>query len=943
MNLRQKCGASDGGERARLLACERPKRSLLESRLAGRIAGPTLVFLLAAGAIGGPPAGTRPAHRADSGSSILPGGREITPIGQQFFTGPGPFGIAVSPSGKVIVTADGGPNRYALTVLDLKDSPNEPKVRHIVAHRKRDRDDDKNAAKDDDDDADWQSVFMGLAFDGESHLYASEGESGKVRLIDVESGKRLERFDLNQGGYKDSYTGDLAFDGDRGLLYVVDQANYRLAIIDTKKRSIVRSIRTGRLPFAVALSPDRKAAYVTNLGMFEYKAIPGADADRAKETGLPFPAFGFPSSDAEHGAKRQTEHGNVSVPGLGSPNAHGSNSLTVINVAYPREAHAVADVPTGLPFGGTLSSRGVLGGSSPSGVVATAQKIFVSNANQDTISVIDWYTHKREADIVLRIPGFESFRGVLPVGMALTSDSKRLLVAEAGINAIAVIDVDARRVMGHIPSGWFPSAVKVSGGTVYVANAKGHGTGPNADRQAAIARSFQGELRRGTISRFEMPRDLELPKLTVQAMLNNGFAAGLSKQMAGETTAVTGAPLPPEIEHVVMIVKENRTYDEVFGDLPEASNGPRDGASALARWGQKITPNHHALAARFASSDNFYADSEVSVDGHHWLVGSYPNAWTETTLMASYGGQKQFRFPTSAPGRLLFAGSASSLHPEEQLEAGAIWHHLERNGVSFLNFGEGFELAGVKESENLEPTGARFLTNIPMPDPLYRNTSRRYPGFNMNIPDQYRASQFIAEIDERFVEGKAGLPQLLFIHLPNDHTAKARPASGYPTEASYVADNDLALGRIVEYLSHTKWWPNMAIFVTEDDAQSGVDHVDSHRTLLLVASPYARRNFNARANTSFPGLLRTVFRLLHLPPLNLYDATAADLSECFMSTSTSTSITGAPMTDADLAPYTALPGDASVFDPAKAHIDTKSTGPKMDDPAEIRRQQREQK
>jgi DNA-binding beta-propeller fold protein YncE len=907
-----------------------------------RIAGPAFVLLAAAVAICSPPAGTRPAHRADSGASILPGGREITPTGQQFLTGPGPFGIAVNASGKIVVTADGGPNRYALTVLNLQA---DPKVTHIVAHRKRDRDDDKNAVTDD-DDADWQSVFMGLAFDGESRLYASEGESGKVRLIDVNSQKRLERFDLNQGGYKDSYTGDLALDADRGLLYVVDQANFRLVIIDinkdSKKRGSMKSIRTGRLPFAVALSPDRKQAYVTNLGMFEYKAIPGADADRAKETGLPFPAFGFPSHESEHGATRQTEHGNVSVPGLGLPNAHGSNSLTVIDVTYPKEAHVVADVPTGLPFNGTLSGKAVLGGSSPSGVVATAEKVFVSNANQDTISVIDWHTHKRDADIELRIPGFDSFRGVLPVGMALTPNSKRLLVAEAGINAIGVIDIEARKVIGHIPTGWFPSAVKASGGTVYVANAKGNGTGPNSDKQAASAHSFQGELRRGTISRFEMPKDLDLPKLTLQAMLNNGFAAALSNQLTGQATAAKEVPLSSEIEHVVIIVKENRTYDEVFGDLPAASNGPREGAPALARWGQKITPNHHALAARFASSDNFYADSEVSVDGHHWLVGSYPNAWTESTLMAAYGGQ-QFRFPTTAPGRLLFAGSDSSVHPEEQLEAGAIWQHLERHGISFLNFGEGFELAGLKESENLEPTGARFLTNVPMPDPLYRNTSRRYPGFNMNIPDQYRASQFIAEIDQRFVEGRAGLPQLLFIHLPNDHTAKARPASGYPTEASYVADNDLALGRIIEYLSHTKWWPNMAIFVTEDDAQSGVDHVDSHRTLLLVASPYARRNFNSRVNTSFPGLLRTAFRLLQVPPLNLYDATAADLSECFMFPPTPTSPTSSPLTEADLAPYTALPVDPAVFDPAKARIDTKSKGPKMDDPAEIRRQQREQK
>jgi hypothetical protein len=397
-------------------------------------------------------------------------------------------------------------------------------------------------------------------------------------------------------------------------------------------------------------------------------------------------------------------------------------------------------------------------------------------------------------------------------------------------------------------------------------------------------------------------------------MANNGFSAP------------SPARLPARIEHLVIIVKENRTYDEVFGDLPVAANGPRNGAPALARWGEKVTPNHHALAARFATSDNFYADSEVSVDGHHWLAGSYPNAWTESTWRAAYGGQKSFRLPTAASGRLLFAGSASSVHPEEQLEAGAIWNHLERNKIGFLNFGEGFELAGISESEDLEPTGSRFLTNVPMPDPLYRNTSRSYPGFNMNIPDQYRATQFISEIEERFVKKNAPLPRLLFVHLPNDHTAKKRPETGYPSEASYVADNDLALGRILAFLSHSAWWPKMAVFITEDDAQSGVDHVDSHRTLLLVASPYARRNYTSHVNTSFPGLLKTAFELLRLGPLNLFDATAAGLADCFD-------------TEPDFTPYEARPVDPALFDPQKARI-AKGTGPRMDDPAELLRQHR---
>jgi hypothetical protein len=330
------------------------------------------------------------------------------------------------------------------------------------------------------------------------------------------------------------------------------------------------------------------------------------------------------------------------------------------------------------------------------------------------------------------------------------------------------------------------------------------------------------------------------------------------------------------------------------------------------------------MAARWAFSDNFYCDSDVSVDGHHWLVGSYPDAWTQTSLLAAYGGQKDFRLPTAAPGRLLFAGSNSSVHPEEQLEAGTLWHHLERHGIPFRNFGEGFELAGNQEEAGEKPTGARFLTNVPMPDPLYRNTSREYAGFNMNIPDQFRAGQFIKEMDARYKNGGEPFPRFIFIHLPNDHMAATRPADGYPYRASFVADNDLALGRMIEYLSHTPQWREMAVFVTEDDAQGGVDHIDAHRTVLLAVGPYCRRNYASHTNTSFPGLLKTIFRLLGAPPLNLFDAAASDLSDVF---------TDKP----DFAGYEALPEDPRLFDPAAAKepLDPKPS-PRMDDPRAVK-------
>jgi len=885
-----------------------------------------LLFLLVCHALAAAdyttPAGKRPASRISDTESILPGGRMVRPLGQQFTTGPGPFGMAVSPGGTMVVSANGGPDRFSLTALDK--GSDGWSARQLVATKKK-----PEGEADDDDD--WHSVFMGLAFNGDSELYVSEGDSGRVRAIDPRTGTKKFNISLNHAGFDDSYTGDLAFDRERGVLYVVDQANFRLVAVDVRQRRVLSSLRLGRLPFAIALSSDARKAYVTNIGMFQYSAVPGADPKQAVETGLPFPAFGFPSRESRNGARRETGRGPVQVPGLGDPNVKESNSVAVVDLANPATMKLEALVRTGLPFGGNTA-----GGSSPSGVTTGGGWVFVSNGHNDSISVIDPWTNRIHATIQLRIPGLEVLRGILPIGLTYVEESKTLLVAEAGVNAIGVIDTGTMRLIGHMPAGWFPTRADVRGGSMYVVNAKGRGTGPN-DQPRAGESSFQGTFRRGSLSIFAMPRRDELPALTARVMENNGFA------VSGAAGAKPPA-LALGIRHVVVIVKENRTFDEVFGDMSGVVGAPR-----LARLGESatvtpdarispkgptltkvnVTPNHHELARRFAISDNFYADSEVSVDGHHWLAGSYPNAWTESSMMASYAGGKEFRFPTTAPGRLSNAGSNSSVHPEEQLEAGTIWHHFERNHVAFRNYGEGFELAGVEEGPGEKSTGARYVTNVPMPDPLYRNTARDYPQFNMNIPDQYRASQFIADVERKYVKGGEAFPQFVFIHLPQDHMTRPRPVDGYPYTPSYVADNDYALGRIVEYLSHSPWWRQMAIFVTEDDAQGGVDHVDSHRTVLMTISPYARKNYVSHENSSFPGLLKTVFRVLGLPSLNLFDRAAADLSDCFG---------GEP----DFRPYDVLPVDKALFDPAKAKdpLDPAPDSPRMDDPRVLQEQHR---
>lgn len=827
------------------------------------------------------PAGDRPASRR-SGPSILPGGRIIAPLGEEYATGPGAFGIAVSASGKTVVTADGGPFRYSFTVLERASREARWQVRQVAAGSLE--------AFEQSAPAGWHSVSLGVALAGDRGIYLAEGDSGRVVLFDSFD-ERRRIFNLNQGGFTDSFTGDLALDAARGILYVADQANFRVAAIDVRSRQLVGSVRVGRLPFAIALAPDARKLYVANCGMFEYHGLAGAP-----DAGLSFPAFGFPSAEAVHGVAQD----GIAVPGLGEANVPEADSVGVVDVTNPAVMKVEAFVRTGLDFGGA-----VRGGSGPSGILAAAGRVFVANANDDSISVLDPATNRVEAEIPIRIPGLEGLRGVIPIGMAYHEASGWLLVAEAGINAVGVIDVRERRVIGHLPAAWFPTRVALDGDTVFVANARGHGVGPNAPG-GAVGGMLPSWLYRGTISVFPLPAREQLQAHTDAVLEMNGFRPRMES-----------APALPPIRHVVLIVKESLSYDEVLGDIAAARNGPVMGDRRLARLGThgfadgqrqrlsikdvNLTPNHHALASRWASSDNFYADGEASVEGHHWLAGVYPNPWVASSVAAAYGGRKGFLLG-AAPGRLGFAGMAASVAPEDIGEAGTLWDHLAANAVSFLNFGEGFELAGAQEGPGLGPTGVRLPANIPMPEALFHNTSRQYPGFNLAISDQQRASRFIEEIETRYRKPGAALPAFLFVHLPGDYLATARTEDGYPYPESRVADNDYALGRIVEYLSGTPWWRNMAVFVTEADTHGGVDHVDAHRTILLCAGPWAKPGYVSHRNASFPGLLKTVFRLLQLPPLNLFDAAAADLTDCFAKS-------------ADTARYQALPEDARVFNP----------------------------
>jgi YVTN family beta-propeller protein len=844
------------------------------------------------------PAGERYTHADPDGETVLPNGRLLTPTGRQIPTAPHPFGLTLSADGSVLVTVNGGIVPFSLTAILNPDGPS-PQVLQIPAREETDK-------------RQLPSAFLGAAVDtARGLLYASGGDSGVVAVFSLATGSRLAAIDLSTSQYPKAFTTNLALSPDGHFLYALDLAHYRLVAIDADRREAVGSVAVGRNPMALTLSADGRRAYVANMGTFQYSLVEWPDGKDPR--GLPFPAFGYPSREAREG----TTVAGSRIPGLGDPNVDEANSVFVIDVLKPAAPSVVARLRTGMPVGETL------GGSAPAGLALSPDTLFVTNATNDTVEAWDLTSHrKRWSSLLAPAAYLRELRGVLPFGIALAPDRRRLFVAESGINALGVLDAATGQVLGHVPTGWYPSGVAVSpdGRRVYLSNAKGWGSGPNGG--AAFKPMFWpghvpgpdvdvhyvGRLMKGSVSILDTPSDASLGAATERVLANNGLVPREPMRSAGNAVPARPGSSSSLIQYVVFITKENRTFDEVFGDMPGVNGDP-----SLARFGANrsvgphkgvtVMPNHRALLRRFATSDNFYVDSDVSADGHRWLVGAYANHWVETITAASYGDGAKFE-RDAGPGRLAIFESNSSLTPEDYPEDGALWQHLDRHHVPFRNYGEGFEFSGTDESEGMKPTGARVPVNIPMPEPLFLNTSRLYPSFNMTIPDQYRADVFLKDL-EQWSAGQGSMPRFVFLLLPNDHGTAPRPDRGYPWLESYMADNDLALGRVVEGLSKSPFWKQMAIFVTEDDAQAGRDHVDAHRSLCLAISPYAKRGYVSRQHLSIASITKTIYRLLGLPYLHMYDAAASDLADLFTATP-------------DFEPYAAVAVDPRIFDPAKA-------------------------
>lgn len=493
-------------------------------------------------------------------------------------------------------------------------------------------------------------------------------------------------------------------------------------------------------------------------------------------------------------------------------------------------------------------------GSNPNDMAITSdgKYLFVAHANDNAVSVIEAGSRK-VIEVFTSSVVLESLAGSTPNALALSADEKKLYIANADNNCIAVFDVSEPgdgKSMGFIPTDWYPTSVKVWDGRLWITNGKGgqsvaNPNGPNPYEARSDSTQYIAGLFKGSLTIVPEPSEETLRAYTHTVFKNTPY----TKEIEGLADGEDGNPIPRKkgegspIKYVFYVVKENRTYDQVFGDI-ETGNGD----TSLCLFPESVTPNQHALAREFVVLDNFYVNAEVSADGHNWSMAAYANDYVEKTWPTNYGQRG---------GTYDYEGTREIAFPKD----GFIWDYCAREGVSYRSYGE-FIHDGKPTLKSLE---GHF-------DP-------DFPEYNLNIPDMVRFQRWQHDFDSLL--SRDALPHFSTIRLPNNHTSGAR--IGMPTPRAMVAENDLAVGRLVSHITKSPVWKESAIFILEDDAQNGPDHVDAHRSPALVISPYARRNVTVSEMYSTASMLRTMELILGLPPMSQYDAAATPMWKCFTS------------------------------------------------------------
>jgi len=651
--------------------------------------------------------------------------------------------------------------------------------------------------------------WYGLAFSrDEKTLYASGGNDNWIMAFAIQNNKigKADTIKLGRPWPKNKIcaTG-IAVNKSNTILYTVTKEDSALYIIDPNARKITKKVKLAAEAYSCILSPDEKTLYISIWG-------------------------------GEQVACYNTVTGTISNIKVGS---------------HPNEL--------------VLNKKG--------------NWLYVANANDNSVSIINTITQKT-VEVVATALYPTKLTGSTTNGLALSANEKTLYIANADNNCLAVFDVTKpgnSQSRGFIPVGWYPTNVKTLGDKILVANGKGFTSMANPEgpqpvkkvdnssyRAGAVNTKEQyiGGLFKGTLSIIKTPDIARLKVYTKQVYANTPFNSQVEKEAAGET----GNPIPRNsnekspIKYVFYIIKENRTYDQVLGDMPKGN-----GDTSLCIFGNKVTPNHHAIANEFALLDNFYVDAEVSADGHNWSTAAYATDFIEKTWPTSYGGRG---------GDYDSEGTRKAGDPKD----GYIWDYCKRAGVSYRTYGEFAE----NGKANIKSLQGHFCVAS--------------PGFDLDITDIKREQVWAHDFDSLL--NINAVPQFNSIRICNDHTSGQRKGAISPIAA--VADNDQGIGMMIDHLSKSPIWKESVVFILEDDAQNGPDHVDAHRSPVLIAGPYVKRNAAIHGMYSTSGVLRTMELILGLPPMSQYDAAALPLYDCFTS-------------KPDLTPYIVKPAQVNLM------------------------------
>jgi YVTN family beta-propeller protein len=782
---------------------------------------------------------------------VIPSRQQITPAGLQSIFEGRVYGVAFGENGESIFAVVPGQKGTLVYQIDLKSNQ---MISALTAGA--------------------SSGMQGLTYDATSHTPLLSGVAGNAKREESSgqlvalSGKDSATIATGLGTHQVGGVSVGCAKNSRGRRLAVVALTFddEAAVIDLDTKEVAARVKTGVAPFGVVVNTDSSVAWVGNWG-----------------GRVPLPG----EQSAATGSEPNADKVLVDERGVAS-----SGTVARIDLLTGK---VTATIAVGLHPAGLAWDE-------------THHRLYVANNNSDSVSIVDTTSNRLSETIALQ-PFAKTAAGVAPESVALAPDQSRLYVACAGINAVAAIDLNTQRprIAGLIPTGWYPDDVAVSpdGRFIAVSTLLGAGSGWNSpgllkrEKREGMKPELNVHRRyvhadRGTVHIIPVPDEGELGRYSMAVAENNHMslqsellAAASAPQKSNPSAPPRPIPArpgePSTIDHVVYVIKENRSYDQYFGSLGKGNGDP-----TLDTYGDEVIPNHRKLAREFVLLDNFYANGGNSADGHQWVTQA---AETDYTYWPGYNGRS---YPKNGDDPLAFAGS------------GFLWDHLSAQHKTFADFGEFVGQLEEKNSNvrakllNEYKQGSEFIDAFATKAPIARLNQyliRDYPAYGLKVPDVVRARIFLRHLKDW--ETKGAMPNLVMLQLPSDHTEGTTP--GFSTPKACLADNDLAVGQIVEGISHSGFWKSTLILIVEDDAQDGLDHVDGHRTVALAVSPYIRRGSIDSTFYSQVSMVKTIELILGLAPMSLFDLIANDMRQSFQQSP-------------DTTPYEALQPAQSIYE-----------------------------